>query len=435
MFHILFNIVGNYFKKDGQQDHYWNNCDEDGESMSDCASSKYGDDDDPLSIGGPQRNAEPPLKSTPEHDESMEIPKKKRNRKKKKKGNVSPTPLLPVSAQYQQANTPGSNEMTKDIKIEHIMKLEIQKQLKMKSKNRTEQDSKITLQSNGNNTTTSIPVNQSKVQPTTSKLNQINGDRDGTQTISSRNSSKCLPQAVNTVPVAWASVPNSKPKKKQPPPPTWETVGKTVGKPRIKQDIGKNTLAAQHAHMTNNGTSKASSLPQSIKSKQTVAVAPVWKSVPSLKSKRVLQPPPPTWETVGKSQAPTHASSQNSAATFSRKIKHPIGSQLTTSSPSIPSSSSLNNGFHTTRQVQGGTSGLEITNWRDHKMSRNISGGHQNNDETKPILSLNQNELWPSLSGSGNSSGRGDQEQNRKLDRLTISQGSWGVKATQNSTL
>ena len=196
--------------------------------------------------------------------------------------------------------------------------------------------------------------------------------------------------------------------------------------------------AAQQLRMTNGGASKASSLPQSIKSKQTVAVAPVWKPVPSLKSKKVVQPPPATWETVGKSRAPSQASNQNLAAASNIQIKNPTGMQWTTSSPSIPPSSSSNNGFHTTKQVQGDGSAAGATNWRDHKMSINSSSpGHQNNDETKPSLSLSQNELWPSLGGggSGSGSGKGNQEQNRKLGIPKVPQGSWGSKANRNSTL
>merc|ERR1740139_1161820 len=59
-----------------KEEHYWNNCDEDGESRSDCASSIYGEEvNNPLSVGdgggggNNNNNIQPTLQSTPENPE------------------------------------------------------------------------------------------------------------------------------------------------------------------------------------------------------------------------------------------------------------------------------------------------------------------------------------------------------------------------------
>merc|ERR1740139_418466 len=149
--------------------------------------------------------------------------------------------------------------------------------------------------------------------------------------------------------------------------------------------------------------SRMSSLPQSIKSKQSVAAtatatAPVWKSAPNSKPKKVVQPPqpPPSWETAGNLRAaPPPQSSLNMEIASNNNLN--ARAPTWTSAPRNPKA--------TPAVVVAAAPSLQQAspaNWRDHKMSRNFSGGSQlSNGETAAHPSAPQSERWPSLVGGG----------------------------------
>lgn len=320
---------------------------------------------------------------------------------------------MPISDQGGGVVVQGDKDVGGD-DVGDIMRLEVQRQLKLKKENENavQSDGQTTLQSNGSNATTAAtPVHPSKPWSTSSKQNPT-----------SSQPTPPLPQSMPTAPIPKPSVPNAKTKKA--PAPTWATVGKTTGKSsRTKQGMDKKPVV-----IVGSQQSRMSSLPQSIKSKQSVAAtAPVWKSAPNSKPKKVVQPPP-TWETVGNLRAAPPPPPQSSlkvdiASTNNLNARAPTW----TSAPRNPKAA-LAVGVAAAPSLQEASP----ANWRDHKMSLNVSGGRQlSNGETAAHPSAPQGELWPSLGGGG---GSNKKAQNSASDISKATQGSWGAKTPWKST-
>ena len=96
-------------RTEGQHDHYWNNVDDDGESVSECA-SMLGFADENRST----TSMKPNLDATPENAVTPTLKKKRPPRKKKKKGQVA------VSADKTIPTTESSIEKTTQMQMEPI---------------------------------------------------------------------------------------------------------------------------------------------------------------------------------------------------------------------------------------------------------------------------------------------------------------------------
>lgn len=161
-------------RTDEQHDHYWNNFEADGESLSECASSIGGDDDRNLT----HSTHVPTLESTPEVNEKKKRPPRKRKNKLQAKNNDA------MNSSNKTACAPSPSETSETPEISSVA--------------------------------TSSSVNKEALENTTS--HEKNESKQSYATFST------LPQP-QSKPVVVNKVIDTKPKPQQPP--AWETVTKT----------------------------------------------------------------------------------------------------------------------------------------------------------------------------------------------------------------
>jgi hypothetical protein len=162
-------------RTDEQHDHYWNNFEADGESLSECASSIGGDDDRHLS----HLTHIPTLESTPEVNEKKKRPPRKRKNKLQAKNNDT------INSSNNTASAPSPSETSETPEIGSVA--------------------------------TSCSVNKEALENTTS--HEKNESKQSFATVSTLPQPQSKPVVVNKVidtkskpqqPLAWETVTKSK---------------------------------------------------------------------------------------------------------------------------------------------------------------------------------------------------------------------------------
>lgn len=347
-------------RSDHQQEHYWNNIDEDGESRSDCASSKFGDDDNDF-LSEPQSTT---LESTPESEEPIVPAKKKRVRKKKKKkpaetgGEREATDNANGCTTTSTTTTTTTTTTTAD----EVMQTEIQRQLeetKREKSNDTPQSNNDTSEAH------TVPIASNGHPP-----------------------QRAAPQSIPVTPAI--STPKPTTRVERPPPPTWETVGSN--KPSSRTIQAPNKLAPRTIQAPNKPAPAPALAQQTHQPKQQRLAAPTrWSVVPTATPKKIT--PPQTWATVGKQKTmPSRATGAARGFPVTDKTTNSVATGWGRPGVCNTTASSVGTEIGMKKPETSG-------NWREHKMSRGVSGGARHkNDEAGPTPM--QTEFWPTLGGS-----------------------------------
>jgi len=394
-------------RSDGHADHYWNNVDDDGESRSDCASSKYGDEDlDPLSV--PFSNA---LESTPEIDESATplatttTTKKKRIRKKKKK-------KANATSEQQQPQQQLKNDGTNNNQNSTVVQVKSNQDGKVVIESKETSNTEVTNSNSSKNNVQTTPAPENSKQ--SEVLQQPQPGQDSAQTSKQKNTS-VLPQSTphssspspqQPQPTAWESVQNTKSKKQNP-----IVLSQKIAQPKPKKEVWE---SVQNSKKKKAPTT--TSLPQSQQ--------PSWPTPTVAQNSKGSKKSAAIWETVEKSK-PKWKNDQ--ASTVLQKNKF---------NASLPASSTtklLNSGG--LQPAPAPPQQQQVSNWRDHKLRRNFSaegsgrniveGNNSSTGITKPSALLSQKEVWPSLGGPS-SSVKKDQRKTREKT-ITAQSSCWGT--------